>query len=414
MPSNWLYIDTQFPTFTGNESLPEKVSTIQNYVFMLVEQLRYTLHNLDLTNMNGKALGDFVSNITDPIYAQIKDSDGNMAQLQLDVQGLKTQVQDAEGNISSLQQTSTALESQLQDAEGNISALQQTTSGLSSTVASQGGQISSLSQTVNGFGLSVYNGSNFSTISLTSGGTVISSQNIMMSGMVTFTSLQTPGATVINGANLMTGTVRASTLEGQVVNLLNSFGGTAGTMTLGSASSSGYAVDLTSNAALRLQASSGNAYIQGGGGAFITINQNVFCGGGNLAPSGDGYYSCGMGGYRWTDIYCQNAQIQTSDESDKKDIEPLTDKYITMMENVTPITYRLIDGQSGRRHVGFSAQQVEQAMISAGIDSMDFGGFVKDKNEAGEDVYMLRYGEFMGIMWAKIMQLDSKLKELAA
>lgn len=393
MPSNWLYIDTQFPTFTGNESLPEKVSTIQNYMFMLVEQLRYTLHNLDLTNMNGKAMEDFVSNITDPIYAQIKDSDGNMAQLQLDVQGLKTQVQ---------------------DANGNISALQQATSGLSSTVQNQAGQISLLQQTVNGFSLSVMNGSNFSTIQLTSNGTVISSQNIMMSGMVTFTDLSTPGATVINGGNLQTGTVTASTLEGNMVNLLNGFGGTAGNMTLGSASSSGYALEINSAAAMRLQAGSGNLFLQGGYGPFVNVSTNVYCGGGNLAPAGDGYYSCGMAGYRWTDIYCQNAEIQTSDERDKKDMEPLADKYITMMENVTPITYRLIDGQSGRRHVGFSAQEVEQAMNSAGIDSMDFGGFVKDKNEAGEDIYMLRVGEFVGIMWAKIMQLDSKLKELAA
>ena len=44
MPSNWLYIDSNFPTFTGEESLKEQVTTIQNYMYMLVEQLRYTLH----------------------------------------------------------------------------------------------------------------------------------------------------------------------------------------------------------------------------------------------------------------------------------------------------------------------------------------------------------------------------------
>lgn len=413
MPSNWLYIDTQFPTFTGNESLPEKVSTIQNYMFMLVEQLRYTLHNLDLTNMNGKAMEDFVSNITDPIYAQIKDSDGNMAQLQLDVQGLKTQVQDAEGNISALQQTSTSLASQLQDAQGNISSLQQTTSGLSSTVVSQGGQISSLQQTVNGFSLSVMNGSNFSTIQLTSNGAVISSQTISMTGMVTFTDLSTPGATIIDGGNLKTDTVTASKLEGEVINLLGSPGWSAGTMNLAPSSTSGFAVELNSVAGMRLQAGSGNLYLKGGSDAFVTIGTAIYCYPA-IAPTEDGYSTCGTAARRWSDVYCQNAEIQTSDESGKKDIEPLDPKYITMMENLTPITYRLIDGQSGRRHVGFSAQQVEQAMISAGIDSVDFGGFVKDKNEAGEDVYMLRYGEFMGIMWSKIMQLDSKLKELAA
>ena len=33
MPSNWLYIDSNFPTFTGEESLKEQVTTIQNYMY---------------------------------------------------------------------------------------------------------------------------------------------------------------------------------------------------------------------------------------------------------------------------------------------------------------------------------------------------------------------------------------------
>ena len=35
MPSNWLYIDSNFPTFTGDENLKEQVTTIQNYMYML-------------------------------------------------------------------------------------------------------------------------------------------------------------------------------------------------------------------------------------------------------------------------------------------------------------------------------------------------------------------------------------------
>ena len=31
MPSNWLYIDTNFPAFTGEESMEEKVTSIQDY-----------------------------------------------------------------------------------------------------------------------------------------------------------------------------------------------------------------------------------------------------------------------------------------------------------------------------------------------------------------------------------------------
>ena len=83
MPSNWLYIDSNFPTFTGEESLKEQVTTIQNYMCMLVEQLRYTLHNLDLSNMNGAAVDEWENAITEPIYAYLEDDDQRITQLSI-------------------------------------------------------------------------------------------------------------------------------------------------------------------------------------------------------------------------------------------------------------------------------------------------------------------------------------------
>jgi len=72
------------------------------------------------------------------------------------------------------------------------------------------------------------------------------------------------------------------------------------------------------------------------------------------------------------------------------------------------------EGSSGRYHVGYIAQEVEEAMIAAGIDSLEFGGFVKDKDENGNDMYMLRYDEFDAIRDAKIKQLESQLVEAYA
>lgn len=216
------------------------------------------------------------------------------------------------------------------------------------------------------------------------------------------------GTTNIDGTKIETGTVTASTLRGGTVQLLNGYGSVAGTMNLSSATSAGYAVELNSNAAMRIQADSGNLYLQGGGGAFLTLGTQVYCGD-NFAPSGDGYYSCGTASYRWSDVYAQNSTIQTSDVNDKTDVEALPEKYLTMMDNITPLRYKLIDGQSGRYHVGFVAQEVEAAMAIAGVDSMEFGGFVKDKDDHGNDIYMLRYGEFIAILWAKIRALEAKI-----
>ena len=46
-------------------------------------------------------------------------------------------------------------------------------------------------------------------------------------------------------------------------------------------------------------------------------------------------------------------------------------------------------------------------MIELGIDSLEFAGLVKDQNADGNDVYMLRYGEFDGIYAAKIKRLEN-------
>ena len=102
MPSNWLYIDTNFPSFTQKESVNDKVETMQDYLFMLVEQLRYTLHNLDLSNMNKTAADEFVKHITDPIYGDIKDAEGNITQLQATAKGLQASVSNLNGSVTNL------------------------------------------------------------------------------------------------------------------------------------------------------------------------------------------------------------------------------------------------------------------------------------------------------------------------
>lgn len=217
MPSNWLYIDTNFPTFTGEENVEEKVTTIQNYMFMLVEQLRYSLHNLDLSNMNQTAVERYETSLTQPIYARLEDSEENVAQLALTAAGLALRLSDAEGNITSLTATAEGLSMQISNAEDDITQLGITADGLAVQVYNAKGQISSLQQTVNGFSITASNGSNSSYLYLTSNGIVMASTRITFSGMVTFTDLSSSGATTINGDNIVTGTISAITLRGNEI-----------------------------------------------------------------------------------------------------------------------------------------------------------------------------------------------------
>lgn len=221
------------------------------------------------------------------------------------------------------------------------------------------------------------------------------------------------GTTYIDGTKIMTGTVTASSLEAGSVSLLDGSGMTAGTIGLEGASSYfGRKVTINSGA-IELSASAGDVFIQSGNGAFLTLT-NYLSLSGDIAPTGSGSYSCGMSNHLWSDVYAANSTIQTSDANLKNSIEALPDKYLTMMEAVQPVRYKLNDGTSGRYHIGFIAQDVEEAMTAAGVTSQEFGGFVKAVDEDGRNIYMLRYSEFIGILWAEILLLKNQIRELTA
>lgn len=256
MPSSLQTLDTAFPKIDDHQTTEENFNQVVNYLYMLLENLRYTLGNLGEDNFNDTELDSIAKLIQEPIWARIADDEGNIHTLNVTAQNLLSQVSDldgnlsalqqtaetlisrittADGNISALTQTANSLSSKISDAEGNISSLSQTVNGLSSKISTAEGNISSLqqtagtlstkvsnvegsvstlTQTVNGFSLSVSNGTSSSTIKLMSGSTVISSKSISFSGMVTFSDLSTKGSTTINGSNITTGTINACNING--------------------------------------------------------------------------------------------------------------------------------------------------------------------------------------------------------
>ena len=333
-------------------------------------------------------------------------------------------------------------------------------------VSDLGDQVSSISTKLDSITLTVQNGSTSSSISMSVGGVVVSSQNIQMNGLVTFTGLANGTTTIdgaciktgtidadrlnltgaitfsdlsssvrndiddaysmasnaqstandaydtvdkwtygsttyIDGAQIMTGTVSASTLEGGEIYLLDGSGRRAGSFTLEGASSyNGRAVTIMSGA-ISLNAQYGDLYMESGDGAAMQAS-SYFRFSGDVTPYTSGNYSLGRSTRTWSDVYADNGEIQTSDQNQKNSIEPLPEKYISMLDNVTPVRYKLNNGTSGRYHVGFIAQDVERAMESAGVSDLEFGGWIKDVDEDGNPVYMLRYTEMIAILWAKI------------
>ena len=84
-----------------------------------------------------------------------------------------------------------------------------------------------------------------------------------------------------------------------------------------------------------------------------------------------------------------------SDGRLKKDFRNL-DAWEQFYLDLEPIAYKYKDGSSGRNHMGFVAQQVEEALLSNGLTTNDFAGLVKyDVNPDDEDSwhgYKTEYG----------------------
>lgn len=149
MPSNLLNVDTAFPDLRGSRSTDEKFRMVSDYLYMLREQLQYSMANLGRENFNDSSFDDIAHIINEPVYVRLEDTDG---------------------------------------------------------------KLSSLIQTVDGFDLRVENGETSSVIRLMSGRAEISSQVIRMNGLVTFTGLA-EGTTIIDGGCIQTGTIDAQRLN---------------------------------------------------------------------------------------------------------------------------------------------------------------------------------------------------------
>ena len=452
MPKDFLALDTNFPQFTGTETTDQKVNQLYNYTYMLLENLRYCLRNLDSRNFNEAGLRE----ITDPIYARISDAEGNLTELAIEAtglalrvsnaegditsltitaEGLQSQVSNIDGDVSSLQQTADSLTSRISSAEGNISTLQQTASSLTSRISSAEGNISvlqqtdatfstrisnaegdisALTQTVNSFTLSVDNGETSSWIYLDAGRVEMGAVKIQFTGVVVFSDLDGSSGTIIDGGAIDTDTLYLDSLYGNTIYLYDRSGDIGAEIQMtGAASAESGAFDLTSGA-LRFSAFEGDVFIQSYDG-YVTLDgwSGISCHG-DFLPGANDRYNLGDGGLVWADIYAASGTINTSDREKKEAIVYGLYKLDGLLDKLEPCTFRFRDGTSGRSHPGFIAQDVEEALEELGLTTADFAGLVKSPRDDGGYDYFLRYNEFIPINTWEIQKLKARVAELEA
>ena len=208
-----------------------------------------------------------------------------------------------------------------------------------------------------------------------------------LNGFVTFTNLTTSGSTQINADNITTGTIDADR-----VTVSDCFavehGGT----------SYGYVGCAEGNDG------SGTTYgamLSGPDGSCYVIATN---GGVRMSADSEALWVASSG------PKSTSAISVVSDRREKKEIDYDLEKYQAFFRRLRPCSYRLREGD-GARHLGFIAQDVEQALNESGLAPGDFAGL--DYDEAN-DRYALRYGEFIALQAEMIRQLEERVAALAA
>ena len=166
-------------------------------------------------------------------------------------------------------------------------------------------------------------------------------------------------------------------------------------------------------------------YLQG-----ITVNEHVrISDNGNLIPSSSSVY-CGTTVNPFAGGYSSGGWKTTSDRRKKKDFRKLLedDRFERFFELLQPMEYRLIENDD-KMHMGFVAQDVEQAMKCCDISENEFYGlehavfsekdfesneewekFLK-QNGGANDMYTLCYQEFIALNTAMIQKLQNRCND---
>lgn len=261
MPTTFQLVETTFPNGEGKDT-QEQINGVYDYLFVLLEQLRYTLFNLDGSNINQNALSEFIKNISEPIYAKIEDTDKNVNELSITAEGLAGRVSDAEGNITQLGVTAKGLQASVSSLDGSVTNLTADINGLRATVSGKidGSDAQTLiDQNLNQITLAATSGSNGTIFALNKNGVQIASTGTI--------DLH------VKAVNI-DGTLTAGALRGNTIALIDNNDNTIGGFTLADTTTSTGLGMTTTWGGIKIQPA-GNIFLQAGTGGSITVQSGL-------------------------------------------------------------------------------------------------------------------------------------------
>ena len=338
------------------------------------------------------------------ITAHITDVQNELeSQITLTAESLTSQITDTKNGLESqIQQTTTSLTSTITDTKNDLeSQIQQTSSSLTSQIRDAEDNISSIEQKIDNITLSVDNGEDRSSISLSVDGVEVDSVTVRFTGGVVFASDLAEGNTSINGACIDTGEID--------VDYINLYG-EMGVRESRRGSVGGYI-----------------GYCEGHSDTGIGVMEDYdsgqcICtnGGAKLAYGADDFYI----GVSRSNVFASETINIDSDRRVRDDIRYDLDDYEAFFRALKPCSYKLKRGTSGRRHTGFIAQELEQALLDSGKTSADLAAYCYDPDArryestdmdpktAPTGCYKIRYSELIALNTAMIQKLMAEVDAL--
>ena len=140
MPSNWLAMDDNFPTFTGEESPSQQISALHNYLYQMREGLQYSMRNLTAENFNETALQQLTDDQKNAVAEELRKLQSTISSFSNEINSLSARVSsvenlggrvnDAENAITYLQEDAAKKSETLKNHEESIAVLERTASEL--------------------------------------------------------------------------------------------------------------------------------------------------------------------------------------------------------------------------------------------------------------------------------------------
>lgn len=149
MPSNWWAIDTNFPSFTGEETPKQQIQALHDYLYQFRQSLQYSLQNLSAANFNETALKNMTDAQKNEVAQLLTNVTGELTRISASMGSLANRVGTVEKEIAALKEQDTDLEAieewtaaaegQLKELADKDTEIEEKVSDLQETVSGEGG-----------------------------------------------------------------------------------------------------------------------------------------------------------------------------------------------------------------------------------------------------------------------------------